>query len=715
MLFTVLIAMHSFVTDPTQFWRCVATALFCLGLCGSSSATAQEEEPDESLHFAGDATLGARFYVISPPFDNNNISGFFDQWRLIRGQGETAPHFVDLFHVDLGVQRADETWLARLERWSFNSLNEHGLFDVAWKGLTLEGDWRRYRGDWLRVFPQGTGEGNAFGSKYTPDIPNSDIFAENGRFWIRRQRVGGTVSLRPEDFEWDAGPLAQLSVHGSYEGRKGFRQDGVLLGNVVPTPAPDDRFRGIRRKVDQKISTVGGAAVFDPFGWFSGSLDVEFQSFREDAPMVEEGSFLPPGTTVLDFVPDTDRVTGRANLSKRWGQASLQGGGFFTHLEQTGRQTPSQKFYDLEDNSVTTYSLWTSFDWPFAAMFDVTGFLKWMHRHNGVDSAAFVPGEVTPLGQISPYIRDLGELNGNMEFGFQPMRGSRLALGYRVDYAHRDLRFPGKNAPVAILPDVSLVRPDSLHHSFYLSARLRARSWLEFQAELGFDWNPETAYPREFERAIYFEGRGSYTFPIQIPLTLAVSGQVIDGDSPGYELRSLNTRRKHWDRTLWNYDVTLSAMPLSKLALFASFTQHQDNQRFDYIRSTLPRYLPTDFYLDSVPDYQSDILSLTVGGSRTFYKSLLISLAASLTWTRAEYGGQSNTANVLEQADGLRNRIVSLEADVGYEIRDGVSVGLGYRWQNYDEMKGVQFLNYSETIHTISIRASVDFEALLPR
>ncbi len=235
------------------------------------------------------------------------------------------------------------------------------------------------------------------------------------------------------------------------------------------------------------------------------------------------------------------------------------------------------------------------------------------------------------------------------------------------------------------------------------------------RGEIGFDWNPETAYPRAFERAVYFEGRGSYTFPVSLPLTLAVSGQVIDGQSPGYKLTSLDTRRKHFDRTLWNYDVTLTAVPVSKLVLFTSFTQHHDDQRFSYIRSTLPRYLPTDFYLDSNPDYESEILSLTVGASRPIFKSVLLAVAASMTWTRVEIEGHSNTAQVLDHADGIRNRIISVEADVDYEVREGVSVGLGYRWQDYDEMQGVQFLNYSESIHTIGIRASVDFAALLPR
>ena len=207
--------MYCFGIDLIAAAKPRVLALLCLLLWFPCPAVAQEEEADESLHLAGEATLGANFYVISPPFDNDNISGFFDQWRLIRGQAETPPYFVDLIHGNLGVQRSDETWLARVERWSFNSLNEHGLFDLNWKGLDLEGGWRRYRGDWLRVFPEGTGEGNVFGSKYTPDVPNADVFKENRRFWIRRQRVGGDDSIAPGGFRMEfraACPVFRLRV-----------------------------------------------------------------------------------------------------------------------------------------------------------------------------------------------------------------------------------------------------------------------------------------------------------------------------------------------------------------------------------------------------------------------------------------------------------------------------------------------------------------------
>ena len=76
---------------------------------------AEEEEVDDTLRFVGRATLGSHLYLVSSPFDTSNVSDFFNQWRYIRDQGGHPPYFVDLFHADLGLQRSDETWLARVD------------------------------------------------------------------------------------------------------------------------------------------------------------------------------------------------------------------------------------------------------------------------------------------------------------------------------------------------------------------------------------------------------------------------------------------------------------------------------------------------------------------------------------------------------------------------------------------------------------------------
>ncbi|MED5262960.1 MAG: hypothetical protein VX574_11250, partial [Myxococcota bacterium] len=186
-----------------------AVAMVSLSTVPAIPAQADEEEAEETLRFVAKATLGSHLYRITSPFDTSNVSDFFNQWRYIRNQGGRPPYFVDLFHAEFGLQRSDETFLARVERWSFNALNERGLFEINWKGLEVDGDWRRYRGDYLRLLPQGTGEGEdfAFAGQYNTEFDpggslddlTETVFGSNHRFWIRRQSVGGEISLRPEE------------------------------------------------------------------------------------------------------------------------------------------------------------------------------------------------------------------------------------------------------------------------------------------------------------------------------------------------------------------------------------------------------------------------------------------------------------------------------------------------------------------------------------
>ena len=255
--------MRSFGTERVR--ARIARGLVCVvGMASLTSvpALAEEEEAEETLRFVAKATLGSHLYRVTSPFDTSNVSDFFNQWRYIRNQGGQPPYFVDLFHAELGVQRGDETWLTRVERWSFNALNERGLFEINWKGLEVDGDWRRYRGDYLRLFPEGTGgDALGFAANFVPDVAPGELFDSNHRFWIRRQSVGGEISLRPDEQGFDIPVVREIDFFGRYETRDGYLQESVCLPSCAPGLGALGGFQGHRRKVDETITTVGGGLV----------------------------------------------------------------------------------------------------------------------------------------------------------------------------------------------------------------------------------------------------------------------------------------------------------------------------------------------------------------------------------------------------------------------------------------------------------------------
>ena len=658
-------------------------------------ATAEPGGEDDGLIFVGEATLGANLYDISPPFNSSAIGGFFDQWRYIENKEDSPPYYVDLMYLNLGVQRLDGTYLTQLELWSPNLLNERGTLDAQWRGLELEVNYRRQRNELLRFFPDGTNEGVGYGSEYFPDTPNDEILDANRRFWIKREGFDGTLSLDFDEMGWSNPAIEKLSLYGDYQVRKGYRQDS-LLG---PGQSFGD-FQGARRRVDQEVASVGAGLLTFPFEVVTAKLDVNVQSFTERAPQDVEFGFFQP-----DFVPDTNRITARLDVSRRFSQANFTLGAFVTHLEQTGDETPLQKAVMLDKNVTTRYSVWGSFDSELPSIFELTGYAKWTYLDNGVDP------DFSLIQVSSPYMRASGDLKANLEIAARPVSGTRAALGYRAEYTHRSLRYGGF---FTVQPEASAIRPNSLHHYFYLSARSRLLRGLNLQGEIGFDWGPEVSYANEFEKAVYFEGRGDYTLPIALPVVLSASSHVKNGKSPGYEFAGfLNSRTKSYERLVWRYDVTATVVPMQRLSLFTTFAQVYDDQDFTHLRATNQRRFPgTEYFIDSNPDYRSNVKSLSTGGSLAVTKQVDFSAAASLTWTNADYRGPSTTDRVLEEANQIDTRIVTLESDLDYEVVEGLGLGIGYRWQQYQDNEVQEFLDYSGTIHTVTLRATVDLAAL---
>jgi hypothetical protein len=209
---------------------------------------------------------------------------------------------------------------------------------------------------------------------------------------------------------------------------------------------------------------------------------------------------------------------------------------------------------------------------------------------------------------------------------------------------------------------------------------------------------------------------------------------VKNGKSPGYEFAGfLNSRTKNYERLVWRYDVTATVVPISRLSLFTTFAQFYDDQDFTHLRATNQRRFPgTEYFIDSNPDFRSDVKSLSTGGSLAVTKQVDFSAAASLTWTNADYRGPSTTDRVLEEANQIDTRIVTLESDLDYEVVEGLRLGIGYRWQQYQDNE-VQELptacsatdlaepgphrlfcafGYNGTVHTVTLRATVDLAAL---
>jgi hypothetical protein len=489
------------------------------------------------------------------------------------------------------------------------------------------------------------------------------------------------------------------------------------------------RFRGYRRELDQYATTVGVGAVLLPWKLFTGDLELAFESFREDAPVVTLGTLAAQDPRVVpanplqaarafDFVPDTNRWSGSLQLSRRLdslGGATVQGGGFLTHLAQASRKAPLQDELDLGDNSLTTWSTHGAFDLPLGETWALGGFAKWLQRQNGVDEDSFA-ALAPPDGQVDPVLDERSQLDAGLEATARPAPGALAGLGYRLLWVDRELDFAP--SPGAIRPEFNLEGEKSEQHTTYLRGSARLLRRVQLAGEAGYAWAPQVAFPRDLERSVYLRARGSTLWRKPLPGTLAVYARFLDGENDDVELTGSSpatSEDKDFERTEWAWGATVSAVPHETLTLFASFHDAHDEQEFSHVRSNVPRYLGPvglEFFLDSKPEYRSAVRTVVVGGTQALGERVDLSLASILTWVGARFDGSGVTPDVLEEVNEIESRILSFEGRVGWRATRGVTLGLGYRFDAYRDDEEHEPLSYDTDVHTLSFDVTVDLAAV---
>ncbi len=680
----------------------------------------------------GDVTVGIQLYRPEGPFERDDTASFFDKYRYLKNKGTDLPFFVDLTHLDLGLVRDDGTYAVRLQRWSPGWSNDRAELEGGWPGVSLLADYRRYRSDELRLFSSPTGVGSAFASVFNDDTSADD------RFFVRRTSAGLAVRVRPAGFDHPSDLLKELEFSSRYEHRSGQRQDRYVLSGSQERGAGGlntSRFRAFTRDIDQDVTSIGTRIVSTPWDLLTSAIELEFESFRERAPTTTLGAGEPGSISAFDpvgilagfqdplkslrafnYVPDTDRLYASLRVRPHLGPVQFHGGASVTRLKQAGSRAPEQIAFGLDDNSVTTYSIYGAGEFPLTDQLALNGYAKFWKRRNALDSGNILFSK----DQTDAFLEQLREVKNGLELRATPMAGTDLTLGYRGRFVRRDLEFQKSTRSVA--PEFTIIGEDTTIHTGYLGWNLRLVRSLQLSGEAGYENGTEIGYPRELERAYYAKARVSYVLPRPVPMTLTASGRFLDGESDEIELlgESAGARRKQFEVRRWNYDVTLTAVPKESLVVFGSFTQHRNEERFAHLRSNIRRFegpVPAsilNFFIDSVPQYESDVLSVTLGGSYQISKTLEASLATTVTRTRVDIAGGGGAARALDEVNQIRNQITSIECGLSYRATRQVRLDLGYRFDRFHDDVRLEALDFSTREHTLSVSVTMDLDALTP-
>jgi hypothetical protein len=665
---------------PTRVGIFVVAALFVAGTAWGDG----EYEIDWS------ATFEARLKDFQSPEDDDDVTGFFDQYEFTRNKDKqpTIDLALSEFALDL-LESGEETLTPRLQirmRSPTSNLNVSGQsFSIGEyflnqraelyarpKGMALDVDYRRFRTDDLRLF-------NEAGW-------NLDFTAPDDRFFVRRTGVGGELRIRPQELlTGERGALgnllSEIALRGGYEERKGKRHTRNQLQSRTS-------------ELDQEVTDAGAGLVFNPGGLFTLAVDFDHDRFREDA-----------GETI-NFIPDTGRTTGTVRLNTRLGErAVLHGGLQMSTLDQEGTRTAAQKATGLRSNKVLFYSGNLATDIWLAEDVSLNAFFKFDQRRNRMEKepGLFDPSDGT---QVGPFLKRVRRIVSGSEAVYRLAAMNRLALGVRGEWIDRTLEFPDvcRNLPGAtrgICPDWTMIDDETNTFTFYLRTSLRPRPGIQLSGEVGYAETPHAGYIRDRDDMSYGTVRASYTFPLERPLTLSLFGRGEFGDNDDFTQLAPDgtTADRKFDRDNYSVGGTLTGSPRDGLTLFGSLYFYDDEQDFDLIFSSPstrftfasgggsflspPPPFPPAPGDPSALDYRAENTALILGGNLQLTERTDASLSYSFTRSNWRFQSDTPTTALIADDSRIRSDIHSAEVGVGHWLRDGLRLSAGYRWDYY--------------------------------
>ena len=89
-----------------------AAAVALVAALAAAPTLADEDDDEGGLEARGEATLGRHLYIIDSPYDNDSLGGFWDQYQHTNNKDSELPFlpfFIDVFHLDVGLARDDDT------------------------------------------------------------------------------------------------------------------------------------------------------------------------------------------------------------------------------------------------------------------------------------------------------------------------------------------------------------------------------------------------------------------------------------------------------------------------------------------------------------------------------------------------------------------------------------------------------------------------------
>jgi hypothetical protein len=657
----------------------------------------------EDLDALWSATFETVFKIIDDEEKDDNVTGFFDQYEYTPNKHATPVAELGISEASFDLFRSDETPVLQFRLLSPTSnlgvsgsdidqpfLNQRIDLLGRLPSTALDLRYRRLRTDDLRLFPEPSGIGAAYGSQL------NDGTAADTRFYNQRTLGSGSLRLRLPESTPGAEDLAallapELSLRGSYESRKGRDQLRFNLDGPDTTSAIE-RWRSAGLHPKQTVGEFGTGLLLAPGGLFTAVVDFDHERFREHQSTVlnsDLGGGVLPSAATVGFIPDTNRSTATLRLHSRLGERAVVNGRVqAARLSQEGDRTPAQDAAGLHRNELRFYSANLAADATIAEDVSANAFFRYDYRDNRLprNTLLFNP---TDGSQVAEFLHGLEQIQAGAELVYRPLPMNLLAVGWRSNWVDRDLDFaePGTRS---IRPENALVAGDTTTHDVYARFRIRPIRALRLTGKLRYRDAPDTGYITELDNVFSGELLATVTFPAKRPVIMSVFGRGQRGENDDFEMLSGNGTvvGREFKRSSWSYGATLSTVPWDDVSVFASFFHQRGTQDYDLVRSNIQRYLSPaalTFAVDAPLDYRSEEINAWVGTQLQVSEKTEVGAAYSFTHVKSGFRADNATSATIQSASFLRGDIHRLESNLGHWLTDGLRVVLGYRLGIFDD------------------------------
>jgi hypothetical protein len=631
---------------------------------------------DEDLELLWSGTLEMRLKDFQSPADDDDTTGFFDQYDFTRNKDKEPSIELALSAFDLDLLGARQTPRLQFRLRSPTSdvsvsggrptlgkyfLNQRGKLYGRLRGLALDLDYRRLRTEELRLFNDGGWI--------------VDGTAADDLFYVRRSRIGGELRIRPNELlRGQEGALAnflsEIALRAASEERKGRRETRASF------------LRQITAELDQDVTDAGLGLVLTPAGLFTMAVDFDFQRFVEDAAP-EQGT-----AQTIAFVPDTDRSTGALRLHSRVGErAVLHGGVQVSSLRQQRTRTSREKAAGQHRNKLLFYSGNVAADLKLTDTLSMNSFFKFDNRRNQTqrDTTLFDP---TLAGQDYPFLEGVRRIVSGTEFVYRLPHMNRVSFGLRGEWTNRDLDFTSPG-----LTELNtMVAEDTQMWTAYAKTMLRPARGLYLSGEVGYRDAHDTGYITELDDFSYGKLRVSYTLPVDRPVTLSLHGRREVGQNNDFTqfggVVPGNRADRDFDRETFSYGAAVTGSPCDGLTLFGSAQHDRDTQDFD-LWANPGRLAGLDFSVVDPLDYRADVTTAVLGGVLEISEKTDVRLSYSFTWSNWRFESDNATTSTIDGFNRIRNDVQRAQIEVGHWLRDGLRVSGGYRFDKYRDRTNV--------------------------